>query len=210
MTEIAGYSELKERLQNVSMGQRFLVAIAGAPGAGKSTLADQLARDLNETRADCAAVVPMDGFHLDDIVLNQRGWRARKGAPHTFDVAGLGHLLGRMRKNTEAEIAIPVFDRSIEIARAGARFIPQSVDILLVEGNYLLLDQDPWSGLTPAFDLTVMISVEEDELIRRLQGRWVRHGLSPQEIEDKLEENDMPNGRLVIAASRIADVILTS
>ncbi|MEO9517361.1 MAG: nucleoside triphosphate hydrolase [Paracoccaceae bacterium] len=210
MADIAGYPELQERLQNVPVGQRFLVAIAGAPGAGKSTLADQLAQSLNETRADCAAVVPMDGFHLDDIVLNQRGWRARKGAPHTFDVAGLGHLLGRMRRNTEAEIAIPVFDRSIDIARAGARFVPRSVDVILVEGNYLLLNQDPWSGLKSSFDLTVMISVEEEELKRRLQGRWVRHGLSPQEIEDKLEENDMPNGRLVIGASRTADVILTS
>ncbi|MEO9820916.1 MAG: nucleoside triphosphate hydrolase [Paracoccaceae bacterium] len=210
MTEIAGLADLQERLQNVPVGQRFIVGIAGAPGSGKSTLADQLVQGLNENRTDCAAAVPMDGFHLDDMVLNERGWRARKGAPHTFDVAGLDHLLGRMRRNSEAEIAIPVFDRSIEIARAGARFIPQSVDIILVEGNYLLLDQAAWSGLKQAFDLTVMISVEEDELKRRLQGRWMRHGLSPQEIEGKLEENDMPNGRLVADASHIADVILKS
>ncbi|MEP1539303.1 MAG: nucleoside triphosphate hydrolase [Paracoccaceae bacterium] len=208
MTDIAGLADLQERLQNVPVGQRFIVGIAGAPGSGKSTLADQLVQGLNENRTDCAAVVPMDGFHLDDMVLNERGWRARKGAPHTFDVAGLDHLLGRMRRNLEAEIAIPVFDRNIEIARAGARFIPQSVDIILVEGNYLLLDQAAWSGLKQAFDLTVMISVEEDELKRRLQERWVRHGLPPQEIEGKLEENDMPNGRLVADASHIADVIL--
>ena len=208
MADIEGYSELRDRLQNIPVGQRFLVAIAGAPGSGKSTVAEQLADELNEHRADCAAVLPMDGFHFDDMLLNLRGWRARKGAPHTFDVDGLGHLLGRMRSNTEAEIAIPVFDRKIEIARAGARVITQSVDIILVEGNYLLLDQYPWRALKQTFDLTVMIAVEEDELKRRLQGRWVRHGLTPQEIDEKLEENDMPNGRLVREFSSTADLIL--
>ncbi len=210
MTNTSGYANLKERLRNVPLGQRFLVGVAGAPGSGKSTLADELADELNADRPTRAAVLPMDGFHFDDMLLEERGWRARKGAPHTFDVGGFAQLLGRLRCNAEAEIAIPVFDRSIEIARAGARVISRNVDIILVEGNYLLLDQAPWSDLSASFDMTVMIAVDEAELKRRLQNRWVQHGLTPEEIDAKVEENDMPNGRLVARNSRVPDVTLTT
>ena len=94
--------------------QRFVVAIAGPPGSGKSTLAQRLNVVLPE---DASAVVPMDGFHFDDVVLDSRGLRPRKGAPETFDYAGFAALLKRIRAG-EPEIAIPVFDRSMELSRA--------------------------------------------------------------------------------------------
>lgn len=72
---------------------RVVTALAGPPGAGKSTAAEALADALNQLSAGVAAVFPMDGFHYDDAVLDQRGWRARKGAPHTFDVSGFAHIL---------------------------------------------------------------------------------------------------------------------
>src|SRR5688572_27161103 len=109
--------ELADILRRAA-GARTLVAVAGPPGAGKSTFAEALADRLNEAAAGSAAVLPMDGFHFDDRVLEPLGLRARKGAPDTFDVAGLRHMLERLRRNQEAEIAVPVFDRELEIARA--------------------------------------------------------------------------------------------
>ena len=143
----------------------------------------------------------MDGYHFDDMVLVPRGWRPRKGAPHTFDVAGFAHMLARLRRNREAEIAVPVFDRDLEIARAGARMIPASVRHLIVEGNYLLLAAPPWSSLHALFDTTVMIEVAEAELRARLIARWQGYGLSPDEVAWKLDGNDLPNGHVVMTES---------
>ena len=116
---------------------RYMVGIAGAPGSGKSTLSAQL-RDALIAKGESASVVPMDGFHFDDAILNARGHRARKGAPFTFDVLGFEVLLKRI-KLREPDIAIPVFDRSVELSRAGADIISAEIKFILVEGNYLLL-----------------------------------------------------------------------
>jgi pantothenate kinase len=120
-----------------------ICAIAGAPGSGKSTLAEALVARLNAREAGCAALLPMDGFHYDDLHLVPAGLRPRKGAPETFDVGGLRHTLLRLRARDEEAVAVPVFDRDIEIARAGARLIPRSVRIVVAEGNYLLLAARP-------------------------------------------------------------------
>ncbi|MBX3572388.1 MAG: nucleoside triphosphate hydrolase [Mesorhizobium sp.] len=185
---------------------RLIVAIAGAPGSGKSTLAERL-RDRIEASGDSVAVVPMDGFHFDDRVLGARGLLTRKGAPETFDVAGFRHLLTRLRA-CEADVAIPVFDRSIEIARAGAAIVPAETRIILAEGNYLLLDEAPWNGLADAFDMTVWLDVPVDELERRLVRRWLDHGFAPEQARDKALSNDIPNARRVAARSRNADFTL--
>jgi pantothenate kinase len=190
---------LKSVVQERGKASRSITAIAGPPGAGKSTLADQLAEALNADEPGSAAVFPMDGYHYDDLVLVPRGLRPRKGAPETFDVAGFAHMLGRLRKNADTEVAVPVFDRSIEIARAGARMIPQSVRHLIVEGNYILLDSGDWRLLHEHYDTTVLIDVPEEELRRRLTDRWKQ--LDPDAFAFKMEENDLPNGRLVRTGS---------
>ena len=194
---------LAERLVRIPAAKRHLVALAGPPGAGKSTIAGRLEDSLNAIEPGCAAVLPMDGYHLDDWVLVPRGLRPRKGAPETFDVAGFAHMLQRLTANEEPEIAVPVFDRSIEIARAGARMIPQSVRVLIVEGNYLLLEREAWRDLV--FDATVMISADRGTLRHRLTERWKDHNLSEAEIAAKVDDNDMLNVDLVLSASRPAD-----
>lgn len=198
---------LAARIGALGPGRR-LIAIAGAPGSGKSTLAEHLVERLDTSGSGPAAALPMDGYHLDDRVLIPRGMRSRKGAPDTFDVAGLCHMLARLRRNEEDEIAVPVFDRDVEIARAAARMIPRGTRIILVEGNYLLARQAPWSHLRPLFDLTVMISVPETILRERLIRRWRSHGRSPADIDAKLEDNDLPNGHLVRAGSFPPDITL--
>lgn len=194
--------------QAAGQGRRVVVALAGAPGSGKSTVAEALADRLNAGQGGRAAVLPMDGFHYDDLYLVPAGLRPRKGAPDTFDVGGLYHVLQRLRARDEAFVAVPVFDRSLEIARAGARLIPDTVPVLIVEGNYLLLDRDPWRRLRPLFDLTVMVDVPEPVLRQRLTARWQHYALSPEQITEKLEENDLPNGRLIREESAAADYSL--
>jgi pantothenate kinase len=188
---------------------RSLTAIAGAPGSGKSTLAEGLVAKLNEEAPNSAAVLPMDGYHFDDKVLVPRGLRPRKGAPDTFDVAGFCHMLERLKRNEEAEIAVPVFDRDLEIARAGARLIPRSVRHLIVEGNYLLLDRPGWSSLRGLFDTTIMIAVPEAVLRQRLVERWRGYQLPPDEVTAKVETNDLPNGRLIVAASAPTEFVVS-
>jgi pantothenate kinase len=196
---VVDISKLKEIVAERGRTVRSITAIAGPPGAGKSTLAEALADALNDDEPGSAAVFPMDGYHYDDLVLVPRGLRPRKGSPETFDVAGFSHMLGRLRENVDREVAVPVFDRSIEIARAGARMIPQSVRHLIVEGNYILLDSGDWRLLHRHYDTTVMIEVPEEELFQRLSARWM--DLKPEAFAFKMQENDLPNGRLVRTGS---------
>jgi pantothenate kinase len=195
--------DLVSALLERARGGRAIIAVAGPPGAGKSTFADTLRDRLNERTPRLAEVLPMDGYHFDDLLLNARGWRLRKGAPHTFDVGGLRAMLERLHANQEDEIAVPVFDRAIEIARAGARVIARSVSIVIVEGNYLLLDRPPWTTLAPSFDLTVMLHAPFEVLRARLLDRWT--SLTGEALATKMDGNDLPNVALVQHHSRPAD-----
>ncbi|TMV76791.1 nucleoside/nucleotide kinase family protein [Thioclava sp. BHET1] len=189
-------------------GRRFLLALVGAPGSGKSHIAEALCAAVTAQAPGRAAVLPMDGFHYDDAVLHALDRHPRKGAPDTFDVDGLRHLLERLRRNDENAVAVPVFDRDLEISRAAARLIPQTVDLVIVEGNYLLLQTPPWSRLAPFFDQSVFLDVPEAELALRLRRRWEGYQLTEEQIRVKLDEVDLPNGRRVAAESRSADFIL--
>ena len=191
-----------------AQNQRVLIAVAGAPGSGKSTLAERAVEFINEERLLNAALFPMDGYHYDDLVLESMGRRAFKGAIDTFDAHGLRHMLQRLKANEDDVVAIPVFDRSIEIARAGGRLIPQSTNIIICEGNYLLSRQTPWNRLRPIFDFTIFVDVDESELRRRLQERWRGYGLDEAEIKRKVEENDLPNGLSIMATIAEPDLRL--
>lgn len=189
---------------------RCLIALAGPPASGKSTLAERLSARLNDVAPGSAAILPMDGYHFDDRVLEMRGLRSRKGAPETFDVGGFRHMLQRLKRNEEAEIAVPVFDRDLEIARAGARLIPSSVSRIIVEGNYLLLERPPWRDLREVFDMTVTIDVPEAILRKRLLQRWRDYGLADEEVLAKVEKNDLPNARLVGSESAAGEFVLSA
>lgn len=203
---LSDIDELARLVAEHGHSQRTITAIAGAPGSGKSTVAERLADRLNTAAPGSAAVFPMDGYHYDDAVLNARGQRARKGAPFTFDVAGFGHMLARLRANDEDEIAVPVFDRSLEISRNAARIIPKSVRYLIAEGNYLLLGQRPWSGLRVHYDIAVFLDVPEDMLEARLLKRW--QYLTGEDLRVKMQENDLPNALLVARESSGWDYVL--
>lgn len=202
MTRIA---ELASTIADRAQGRdRLLVGIAGPPAAGKSTIADDLLAALPQ---GSAVVVPMDGFHYDDVVLGRRGLQDRKGAPETFDFAGFEHLLRRIRAR-EPDIAIPVFDRSLELSRAAASIISAETKFMLVEGNYLLLDEAPWNRLAPLFDLTIFMDVPRSELERRLLQRWADFGRPDAEARLWVANNDMPNIDRVLTHRRPADLVI--
>jgi len=210
MTDKTDLNALAVQLLEQRVNKRIIIAIAGPPGSGKTTAATELVSKLNTSRDSCAAMLSMDGYHYDNSVLRQMGRLERKGAPDTFDVDGLAHMLGRIRENTAETIAVPKFDRHIEVARAGAYLIPRSCNYVVIEGNYLLLDIPPWDRLAEFFDITLMIKTPIKTLRDRLNRRWQQHGYGSRVSMHKIESNDLPNGLLVTGFSRPPDLILES
>ncbi len=187
---------------------RILVAIVGAPASGKSTLSDRLYHHLGGDKAG-AAVVPMDGFHFDNAVLEERDLLERKGAPETFDVGGLKRTLVALRDTPNEDVYVPLFDRTLEISRGSARVITPNHTIILVEGNYLLLDQTPWNQLHKLFDLSIYLDVPQEKLRIRLIERWRSFGFDDEVARTKAERSDLPNAVTVARLSKLADIVVT-
>ncbi|MGL4281626.1 MAG: nucleoside/nucleotide kinase family protein [Albidovulum sp.] len=176
-------------------GARRLIALAGPPATGKSTIADAL-RDALVAGGANAVVVPMDGYHLDNRILSARGLLPRKGAPETFDARGFIAMIRRLKAGEET--FVPVFDRSRDIAIAGAGLVPASADTIIVEGNYLMFDEAPWRDLAPLWDVALFLDASEAVLRERLVQRWRHFGLADDAALARAEENDLPNARLVL------------
>jgi pantothenate kinase len=189
---------------------RLLVGIAGPPGSGKSTLAREVVGRLatSERIPPLAALVPMDGFHLDNAELDARGLRAVKGAPETFDVKGFVDLVRRLR-DAPNDIRYPLFDRGEDRTLPDAGLFRAGTPIGVVEGNYLLLSEGDWRALAPLFDLTVMIAPPTEVLEERLIRRWLDHGLDGDAAKRRARGNDMTNARRVLECSEAADLVLS-
>jgi len=185
---------------------RLLVAIAGAPGSGKTTLAREVARRLNLQKVP-TIVVPMDGFHLDNAILDARDLTLRKGAPETYDADGFINLIKRLKVNVE--VIAPVFDRARDIAIAGAVAIPADCPVVIVEGNYLMFDEAPWSSLAPIWDLAVWVDTPMAKLRCRLIQRWLSLNHSRTVATRRAESNDIPNAERIIAKALPCDLVLT-
>ncbi|APG46146.1 nucleoside/nucleotide kinase family protein [Phaeobacter porticola] len=205
--EMTSLADLVTQVQALPVAEgraRRLVALAGAPGSGKSTLAELLVRALC-AQGTSAAVVPMDGFHLDNRLLSEMDLLARKGAPESFDQPGFLRLIAAMA--VEDEVIYPEFDRVRDIAIAGAARVDAGVEVAVVEGNYLMFDAPGWRDLAALWDVSVRVDVPRDILRERLVARWQAHGLSDAEAEARAEGNDLANADRVTAAALPADVI---
>ncbi|SFR00405.1 AAA family ATPase [Poseidonocella sedimentorum] len=198
---------LAAALRTPRRGRRRLIALAGPPASGKSTLAESLARHMTEAGA-ATIVVPMDGFHLHNQILMDRGQLDRKGAPETFDAAGVVHLVRRLAD--EDEVFFPVFDRARDISLAAGGRIGPNCDTVVIEGNYLLLDAPVWRDLRPLWDLSIALDVPECVLRERLVARWLHFGHSPEDAAARAEANDLANAALVAGRSLPADVTIRS
>ncbi|WP_454086084.1 nucleoside/nucleotide kinase family protein [Georgenia sp. Marseille-Q6866] len=183
---------------------RRLLGLAGPPGAGKSTLAAGLVAAL----APCAALVPMDGFHLSNAVLHTLGRRGRKGAPDTFDAAGYAHLLRRLREPADGTVYAPDFDRELDEPVGAAVAVPTETRLVVTEGNYLLLDDGAWPAARSCLDAVWYVELPDDERRRRLRARHERHGMDPAAAAAWTEGTDEPNAALVRAARDRADLVV--
>lgn len=188
--------------------ERLIVAVAGPPAVGKSTLAEALVETLNQDISGQAALLPMDGFHLDNLILKENGTLSRKGSPGTFDFEGFKSLLLRVRDPSKDHYA-PTFDRSRDIAVAGSAIVRKEARIVVVDGNYLLLDEAPWNGLSSCFDHRVLVEAPLSELKRRLIQRWLDNGYEEEGATARAELNDIPNAQLVLERRGAVDQTLT-
>jgi pantothenate kinase len=171
-----------------------MLGITGAPGAGKSLFAAASARELG------GALVPMDGFHLADAVLGRLGLLDRKGAPETFDAWGYAALLARLRERPGETVYAPGFERDLEQPLAGAIAVPPEADVVVTEGNYLLLDRPEWCAVCAGLDEVWFVFTDDEVRRERLVRRHVEFGKTLAEARAWVQRVDEPNARLVEAS----------
>ena len=194
----------------VQGGRRALLGVAGSPGAGKTTLAEALVRELNADGEPWVAHVPMDGFHLADVELDRLGLRDRKGAPPTFDAAGYAALLRRLRDEEDGDdiVYAPGFERVLEQPIAGAVPVPPSARLVVTEGNYLLLGTGAWTRVREQLDEVWFCELAEAERIRRLVARHEEFGKGHEQAVAWVMRTDQRNAELVAATRDRADLIV--
>ncbi|MBQ0996385.1 nucleoside/nucleotide kinase family protein [Streptomyces sp. RK62] len=204
------FTELLDRARSLADGGgRALLGIAGSPGAGKTTLAETLVRELNGTGDPWVAHVPMDGFHLADAELERLGRRDRKGAPDTFDAAGYAALLRRLREEPGDDVVYaPGFERELEQPIAGAVPVEPTARLVVTEGNYLLLDSGAWARVRAQLDEVWFCELDEEERLRRLIARHERFGKTHEEAVAWVMRSDQRNAELVTATRDRADLVV--
>jgi len=186
-------------------GRRKLLGLVGAPGSGKSTVAQALLDALPGR----AQVVPMDGFHLANAELGRLGRAGRKGAPDTFDGAGYVALLRRLRSQPAGEtVYAPEFRREIEEPVAGAIAVRPETPLVITEGNYLLLEEGPWAGVAPLLDEVWYVEVDDRLRLERLLRRHQQFGRSREAAQAWVAQTDEPNARRIAATRPRAHHIL--
>ncbi len=219
--QITDLGDLADRVcATVTCSSRVIVGITGAPGSGKSTLVQALLRELQSRPVPSAAgatqdgpwvvQLPMDGFHLADVTLEGLGMLECKGSPETFDGHGYAALLGRIADpaQRDATIYAPTFERDLEQPIAGAIAVPPSAALVITEGNYLLLPDDPWPQVRAHLAQVWHCATDDARRKEQLIARHTEHGKSPQEAQEWALGPDEANAVRVIEASAGADGII--
>jgi pantothenate kinase len=188
---------------------RVVIGITGSPGAGKTTLAKQLVERLNDNAGPNAVYLPMDGFHLANATLDRLGIHDRKGAVDTFDGWGFVALLNRVLVERDHTVYAPSFERTVDEGIAGEVAIPADARIVIVEGNYLLVDEEPWNQVPGLLAETWFCETAADERLTRLVDRHTRHGRSPVDAHAWASSVDGANAILIEATKVRADLIVS-
>jgi pantothenate kinase len=186
---------------------RTIIGIIGKPGGGKSTLSKYLLKGMDPT---LVSVVPMDGFHLSNKVLKELGRSDRKGAQDTFDVKGFTTLIQRIKLDSADAIYYPVFDRSIEESIAAQGVVYPSTRVVIVEGNYLMHDQDGWQEISPLLDQSWYAFLDEDIRISRLISRHIAFGKDPESAKAWAKGSDQVNAELIETGVGRCDFLIRS
>jgi pantothenate kinase len=201
----------REAVALVGDRSRAILGITGSPGAGKSTLVDELVARIGAAKgADWVAHVPMDGFHLADAQLDRIGARGRKGGPDTFDAAGYAQLLERVKREVDDPVYVPGFDRTLEQPLAAALVVLPSARLVVTEGNYLLLDHPHWAQARRAMDAVWFVASEEAMRVERLVARHIQFGKTPPEARAWVAATDQPNSDLVAGTVGRADRVIVN
>jgi pantothenate kinase len=188
---------------------RAILGIVGAPGAGKSTLAAELAKQAAQRgRGHEVAVLPMDGFHLADAALTRLGRLDRKGAIDTFDGYGVLAVLRRIRDERDHTVYAPAFGRDLEQPIAGSIAIGSSVRVVIVEGNYLLDEDEPWRAIRSLLSEAWFVETPNDVRVPRLIARHEQFGKSPADARAWVERVDEPNARRIASCRDRADLVV--
>ena len=204
MIRIDTFEAALHRAQTQVGNDRRIIGIVGKPGSGKSTLAEALVAALGEG----TELLPMDGFHLSNAVLKSLGIADRKGAPHTFDVRGYVGLLRRIHSDRNHPIYYPIFDREMEESIASQGVVAPTTQLVITEGNYLLLASDGWEEVRPLLDEIWFVDVEDRLRLDRLIARHIRYGRSPSAAQAWAQGTDELNAIIVAESRERADVVL--
>jgi pantothenate kinase len=196
--------DLIARRTAVSGHRRTVIGLVGEPGAGKSTLARALVAKLGGD----GVVVPMDGFHLSNHVLESLGRRQRKGAPDTFDAHGFVQLVRRLHHQEEDVVYAPEFLRELDEPVAGSIAISRDIPVVIVEGNYLLLDEEPWRQVRQHLDDVWYLELNGSVRLRRLAERHESFGLAPEHAWNWASTQDEANADVVRQTRMRAGVVI--
>ncbi|KAH6766727.1 P-loop containing nucleoside triphosphate hydrolases superfamily protein [Perilla frutescens var. hirtella] len=224
------YDVLAERLVPVAAAEsnpnfRYIVGLCGPPGAGKSTLASQVANRVNELwlqrsaffnelveSPEVAIVLPMDGFHLYrhqlDAMKDPEEAHARRGSPWTFDPERLLRCLTNLRN--EGSVYAPSFDHGVGDPVEDDIFVSLQHKVVIVEGNYLLLDEDVWRDVSSILDEKWFIDVDIKKAMQRVLKRHISTGKPPDVAKWRIDYNDQPNAELIMKSKKRADLIIKS
>jgi pantothenate kinase len=194
---------------------RLMVAVAGPPGSGKTAFATILVAVANAEADDQLGVlVGLDGWHYPNAYLathfiqwsgERVALRDIKGAPETFDADAAYHCLSQIRGG--GQVSFPVYSRRSHQPIAGG-IVASSHRLVVAEGNYLLLGEDPWSRFRQLFDVRVFISASPETLVESLRERHLRVGKTLAETERQIGLVDLPNARRVAPSTAHAHVIV--
>jgi fructokinase len=201
-----GLADLVEQARALAVpGQRHLLGITGAPGAGKT----KVARDIvDKLGPDLAVFVPMDGFHLSNHTLIALGRRGRKGAWDTFDADGYVQLLRRLRNQEEEIVYAPDFDRDVDESIGSALPIRREVPLVVTEGNYLLSKVGGWAGVAPLLDESWYLEIDDATRLERLTYRHQQHGMDHDQADTWARTTDQDNAVLIAQSRPRADLVI--
>jgi pantothenate kinase len=217
-------------------GRRLLVGITGPGASGKSVFAILL-RDVFNAAFGCAegsaggaanrrqvaadapcraAICPMDGFHYPNsylgshFITDEQGrrvaLRAFKGSPPSFDAKSFVRCLRALK--AEASVAVPRYDRVLHDPVPGGILIGLSDGIVLVEGNYVLLDEGPWAAVGELIDFSLFLIQPLDAVLDAMVKRHVRGGRSEQDAVEYVARVDRRNYEICMSTAVRADLVV--